>query len=74
MRPRSKHKCFCWICGSAVDLQTCKTDKHGVAVHEDCYSLKVALATESKRLVVRKRVHRMVASDVHSRNRQSCAN
>lgn len=74
MRPSSKHTC--WICGSAVDLQSCKTDKHGIAVHEDCHFLKVALSTESKRLVVRKRVHRLrsiVVSDVSSGNRQFCA-
>jgi hypothetical protein len=27
----------CWICGKIVDLNTCKTDEHGLPVHETCY-------------------------------------
>ncbi len=50
---------FCWICGKAVDLRMCKTDDHGMAVHEDCYVLKVTLAIESRRLTVRKGAHRV---------------
>jgi hypothetical protein len=44
----------CWICGHAVELETCKTDEHGMAVHEDCYMLKAALAKESMPIMVRK--------------------
>jgi hypothetical protein len=53
------HHYFCWICGNAVDLKTCKGDEQGMAVHENCYLLKVALATESMRLMVRKPVRRV---------------
>ena len=27
----------CWICGKVVDLNNCKTDEHGLPVHEACY-------------------------------------
>jgi hypothetical protein len=43
-----KHTHVCWICGNAVDLETCKTDERGMAVHENCYVMKVVLANESK--------------------------
>ena len=32
---------LCPICNKPVDLQTCKTDHNGEAVHEDCYYLRV---------------------------------
>ena len=57
----------CWICGNEVDLKTCNIDEHGMAVHEDCYFVKVAFATESMRLTARKpahRVRRVMVSDV----------
>jgi len=54
-----KHPYFCWICGSALDLETCNSDEQGIAVHENCYFLKVALATESMRLLGRKPVQRV---------------
>lgn len=57
--PQVKHFHFCWICGNAVELKTCNTDEHGMAVHGDCYFLKVALANESMRLLVRKPAHRI---------------
>ena len=44
-----KHTYLCRICGQVVDLETCKTDEHGMAVHENCYVVRVALAGESKR-------------------------
>jgi hypothetical protein len=28
-----------WICGTAVQLETCKTEEHGRAVHDECYGL-----------------------------------
>jgi len=33
----------CWICGKEVDLKTCKTDEKGLAVHEACYAVRIAL-------------------------------
>ena len=52
---------FCWICGNTVDLETCKVDEHGMAVHGDCYLLKVALASES---MVRKPAQRIQSGTV----------
>jgi len=49
----------CWICGNEVDLKTCNIDEYGMAVHEDCYFVKVALAAESMRLSARKPAHRI---------------
>jgi hypothetical protein len=40
-------------------LKTCNIDEHGMAVHENCYFVKVALATESTRLTSRKPAHRI---------------
>jgi hypothetical protein len=31
----------CPICNSLVPLETAKTDEYGVAIHEECYVLKV---------------------------------
>lgn len=50
MFPEITHTYYCWICGNAVDLRTSKTDEYGMAVHEDCYVAKTALATEARRL------------------------
>lgn len=61
------HSFCCWICGNAVDLESCKTDENGIAVHEDCYLLRVAMAAESNRLVARKpaqSLRRITVSDV----------
>ena len=61
-----KHPYCCWICGNEVDLKMCNIDEYGMAVHGDCYFVKVAFATESKRLMVRKpphRIRRVVISD-----------
>jgi len=52
-----RQKYICWICGKAVDLQSCKADENGIAVHEDCYLMRVALAAESNRLAVRRPAH-----------------
>jgi hypothetical protein len=41
---------FCWICGRPVDLKTAQTDKHGNAVHEDCYVSQIRVATQPLRL------------------------
>jgi hypothetical protein len=37
---------MCWICGKLVELETCKTDEHGNAVHERCYAAKMVLSHE----------------------------
>jgi hypothetical protein len=34
----------CWICRNPIDVRTCKTDEHGMAVHGDCYFLKLWLS------------------------------
>ena len=44
------HPYFCWICGNVVNLETCKADEDGRAVHEDCYITRITLAYESVRL------------------------
>jgi hypothetical protein len=54
---------WCWICGNEVDLTTCYTDEHGAAVHENCYIVKLALATESMRLIIRKPAIRIRRAD-----------
>jgi len=53
-----EHTYRCWICGNAVDLETCNTDEHGMAVHGDCYFVK-APAGESSRVKLRKPPHRV---------------
>jgi hypothetical protein len=63
---QSKHPYCCWICGNEVDLKTCNIDEYGMAVHEDCYFVKVALATESMRQMLQQpgiRIRRIVISD-----------
>jgi len=65
-----KHPYCCWICGNEVDLKTCNIDEYGMAVHEDCYLVKVALATELTRLMMRQgsiRIRRVVVSDGYSK-------
>jgi hypothetical protein len=38
----------CPICKKPVDLQTCKTDHNGEAVHEDCYYFRVHNELQSR--------------------------
>ena len=40
---------LCWICGNEVRLEACKTDEHGLAVHEECYVLTLRLKTMALR-------------------------
>jgi hypothetical protein len=40
---------FCWICGKDVSLKTCTEDEHGNLVHEDCYSIRLKMRTQSER-------------------------
>ncbi len=44
-----KLRAYCWICGKEVPLEHCKTDEHGHAVHDYCYSTRVKLEGESSR-------------------------
>lgn len=39
---------LCWICGKSVDVRSCKTEEHGQAVHEACYTAKLALERTTK--------------------------
>jgi hypothetical protein len=41
---------MCWICGTAVNQENCKTDVHGNAAHKRCYAVKLALAAEAMKL------------------------
>ena len=34
---------FCWLCGKPVDVAVCKTDEHGKAIHEACYTARLAV-------------------------------
>jgi hypothetical protein len=43
-RPHPDLAC-CAICNEPVELERCKTDEDGDAVHEDCYVSKVARPT-----------------------------
>ena len=38
---------WCRICGHPVRFEECKTDEQGLAVHEQCYTIKVTLKSES---------------------------
>ena len=38
---------YCAICNKPVELERCKTDEAGDAVHEDCYVSKVSQPTRS---------------------------
>ena len=38
---------FCAICDETVELERCKTDEDGDAVHEDCYVSKLAQTSRS---------------------------
>ena len=33
---------ICWLCGKPVDVAVCKTDEYGEAVHETCYTTRLA--------------------------------
>ncbi len=33
---------MCWLCGKPLPLENCKTDERGRAVHEECYTAKIA--------------------------------
>ena len=50
--PSGRFVCICWICGQNVDLNNCNTDEDGGAVHEACYSLKMALEKGARKDLV----------------------
>jgi hypothetical protein len=43
MASSGKSEINCSICNKAVDLETCKIDANGKAVHSGCYVLSVAV-------------------------------
>jgi hypothetical protein len=46
----------CWICGTNVSLEECKVDEHGLAVHENCYLVVLAIVN-AQQPSPRKRFH-----------------
>ena len=36
------HSVSCAVCGKPVDLQTCKVDEDGTAIHDACYFERVS--------------------------------
>ena len=44
---------LCSICDRPVDLRTCKTDEFGKAVHEACYTARLALENVRRKEPVR---------------------
>ena len=38
----------CWICGRVVDVSKCKTDEHGLPVHEPCYVTRTILKAKER--------------------------
>ena len=54
MTPTTTAK-ICWICGKSVNLEECKVDARGLAVHEDFYVLKLKLATSEQPIRKRRR-------------------
>lgn len=36
----------CAVCGDTVELESCKTDEHGQAVHQKCYIASLAKIEE----------------------------
>jgi hypothetical protein len=39
----------CWICGRTLDLKACKTDEHGMPVHESCYAAKICKVQQTSK-------------------------
>jgi len=37
---------ICSLCNEPVELETAKTDAHGNAVHEECYTLEIQPGTK----------------------------
>ena len=38
----------CWICSQPCQLEDCKIDEEGHAVHDECYAAKLALEKGSQ--------------------------
>ena len=47
--PSGRFVCLCWICGKNVDLNTCKIDEYGEAVHQPCYAARLALESNTRK-------------------------
>jgi len=47
--PGSKTLPTCPVCNERVELETCKTDEHGHAIHEECYVAMLHKALEHTR-------------------------
>jgi hypothetical protein len=39
----------CWICDKSIDLKNCVTDEHGIAVHQECYTVRLALENSARK-------------------------
>lgn len=50
--PSGRFICICWICGKNVDLNSCKIDEYGEAVHEACYVARIALENGTRKAPV----------------------
>jgi hypothetical protein len=48
MMPATMVPTSCAVCGNPVDLENCKTDERGKAVHQKCYVAKVVKKAKSK--------------------------
>jgi hypothetical protein len=68
LRIQSRHvDPLCSICNRRVSLENAKTDEHGLAVHEECYVLKLRLKRASSETLPEPR-HRL--SLVYSNRKQ----
>ena len=38
----------CWLCGKDAELSTCKIDEYGKAVHESCYTARLAFEVSAQ--------------------------
>ena len=51
----SKRTLCCWMCGQSCCLEDCKTDEHGLPVHEDCYVSRVTKSVSQDSFVPARR-------------------
>ena len=47
MLSATEHIKFCWICGKDVRLEHCRTDEHGLSVHESCHAKRMMMKAAS---------------------------
>ena len=50
--PSGRFVGICWICAKNVDLNSCKIDEYGEAVHEACYVARIALEKGTRKTPV----------------------